>query len=115
MASVRNNRRMVYLNPLAKKDSNWHSEYFWHFQSNFALKNLGDVFILLSLLNFPYGFLYIIDKVIISGNLFLFLLWENELEFNPLSANPLKWPNTLKQFVGKSWRDHFVGLALNYP
>ena len=27
--------------------------------------------------------------------------------FNPLSANPTKWLNTLKQFVGKS---RFVGL-----
>ena len=25
-----------------------------------------------------------------------------QLEFNPLSASPTKWPNTLKQFVGKS-------------
>ena len=24
--------------------------------------------------------------------------------FNPLSANPTKWSNTLKQFVGKSRR-----------
>ena len=38
--------------------------------------------------------------------------------FNPLSANPTKWSNTLKQFVGKlptnclSVFDHFVGLAL---
>ena len=37
---------------------------------------------------------------------------------NPLSANPTKWSNTLKQFVGKlatnclSMFDHFVGLAL---
>ena len=37
--------------------------------------------------------------------------------FNPLSANPTKWSNTLKQFVGKlptnclSVCDHFVGLA----
>ena len=37
---------------------------------------------------------------------------------NPLSANPTKWPNTLKQFVGKlptnclSVFGHFVGLAL---
>ena len=36
----------------------------------------------------------------------------------PLSANPKKWSNTLKQFVGKkptnclSVFDHFVGLAL---
>ena len=35
---------------------------------------------------------------------------------NPLSANPTKWSNTLKQFVGKlptnclSVFDHFVGL-----
>ena len=38
--------------------------------------------------------------------------------FNPLSANPIKWPNTLKQFVGKlptnclSVFGHFVNLAL---
>ena len=38
--------------------------------------------------------------------------------FNPLSANPTKWSNTLKQFVGSlptnclSVFDHFVGLAL---
>ena len=38
--------------------------------------------------------------------------------FNPVSANPTKWSNTLKQFVGKlptnclSVFDHFVGLAL---
>ena len=37
---------------------------------------------------------------------------------NPLSPNPTKWSNTLKQFVGKlatnclSVSDHFVGLAL---
>ena len=37
--------------------------------------------------------------------------------FNPLSANPTKWTNTLKQFVGNlptnclSVFDHFVGSA----
>ena len=37
---------------------------------------------------------------------------------NPFSANPTKWSNTLKQFVGNIPRiawvsfDHFVGLAL---
>ena len=31
---------------------------------------------------------------------------------NPLSANFTKWSNTLKQFIGKSVFDHFVGLAL---
>ena len=40
------------------------------------------------------------------------------LAVNPLSANPTKWSNTLKQFVGKlptnclSVFDHFVILAL---
>ena len=38
--------------------------------------------------------------------------------FNTSSANPTKWSNTVKQFVGKlvtnclSVFDHFVGLAL---
>ena len=37
---------------------------------------------------------------------------------NPLSANPIKWPNTFTQFVGKmptnclSLFGHFVNLAL---
>ena len=40
------------------------------------------------------------------------------IRFNPLSANPTKWSNTLKQFVGNlptnclSVFDHFVKLAL---
>ena len=40
------------------------------------------------------------------------------MEINPLSANPTKWPSTLKQFVAKlptnclSVFDHFVKLAL---
>ena len=34
-------------------------------------------------------------------------------KFNPLSANPTKWSNTLKQFVAfLSVFNHFVGLAL---
>ena len=39
-------------------------------------------------------------------------------QLNALSANPTKWSDTLKQFVGKlptnclSVFDHFVGLAL---
>ena len=41
----------------------------------------------------------------------------NAFRLNPLSADPTKWSNTLKQFVGFCWRiiwvfDHFVGLAL---
>ena len=41
-----------------------------------------------------------------------------EKMFNPLSVNPTKCSNTLKQFVGRfptnclSVFDHFVGLAL---
>ena len=41
-----------------------------------------------------------------------------EVILNLLSANPTKWSNTLKQFVGKlptnclSVFDHFVGLGL---
>ena len=43
------------------------------------------------------------------------MLFEN---VSPLNANPIKWSNTLKQFVGKlstnclSVFDHFEGLAL---
>ena len=42
----------------------------------------------------------------------------NVKKFNPLSVNPTKWSNTLKQFIGwcrqicLSVFDHFVGLAL---
>ena len=41
-------------------------------------------------------------------------------KFNPLGANPTKWSNTLKKFVGKlptkclNVFDHFVGLALKW-
>ena len=40
-----------------------------------------------------------------------------ESDIRPLCANPTKWPNTLKQFVGKlatnclNVFDHFVNLA----
>ena len=40
------------------------------------------------------------------------------VDINPLSANPKKWSNTLKQFVGNlptnclSVFDHFMNLAL---
>ena len=43
---------------------------------------------------------------------------ERRIGFNPLSANPIKWSNTLKQFFGKlptnclSMFDHFMELAL---
>ena len=43
---------------------------------------------------------------------------KDNVMFNPLSANPAKWSNTLKQFVGKlptnclSVFDYFGGLSL---
>ena len=43
---------------------------------------------------------------------------KNPNHVNPLRANPTKWPNTLKQFVGKlptnclSVFGHFINLAL---
>ena len=46
------------------------------------------------------------------------ILFKLLTEFNPLSADPTKWSNILRQFVGKlptnclSVFDHFVGLAL---
>ena len=46
------------------------------------------------------------------------MLKNGQTYFNPLSAKFIKWPNTLKQFVGKlptnclSVFDHIVGLAL---
>ena len=48
----------------------------------------------------------------------LFYRSQTSLNVNTLSANPTKWSNTLKQFIGKlpmnclSVFDHFVGLAL---
>ena len=48
----------------------------------------------------------------------MYRLTLSETKINPLSANPTKWLNTLKQFGGKlptnclSVFDHFVFLAL---
>ena len=33
-------------------------------------------------------------------------------KLNPLSADPTKWSNTLKLFVGNLQFEHFVGLGL---
>ena len=59
------------------------------------------------------------DKIWESSNVkFLGVNIDRGLKFNPLSANPEKWSNTLKQIVGKlpticlSVFDHFSGLAL---
>ena len=56
-----------------------------------------------------------IDKAI---DVILQQLSEDYEDLNPLRTNPTKWPNTLKQFVGKlptnclSVFGHFVNLAL---
>ena len=48
----------------------------------------------------------------------LYTLSISESKLNPLSTNPTKWSNTLKQFVGNLARNclsvfgHFVGLAI---
>ena len=44
-----------------------------------------------------------VGKIIIEWFLNNFLKTKSS-RFNPLSANPTKWSNTLKQFVGKSQR-----------
>ena len=52
------------------------------------------------------------------ANIIETLFLTTHLSLNPLSANPTKWSNTLKQFVGQlptnflSVFDHFVILAL---
>ena len=57
-----------------------------------------------------------LQKVISKVIIYAYFL--RKFYFNPLSANPTKWWNTLKQFVGKlptnclSVFDHFVKLAL---
>ena len=51
-------------------------------------------------------------------HLYQLCMYYQKTFFNPLSANPTKWSNTFKQFVGKlstnclSVFDHFVKLAL---
>ena len=53
-----------------------------------------------------------------SFSIFCYHSCSSRLHINPLSANPTKWSNTLKQLVGNlpanclSVFDHFVGLAL---
>ena len=65
-------------------------------------------------INGSYINLYIKFAELIYKQLCLYI----NLYIDPLSANPTKWSNTLKQFVSKlpmnclSVFDHFVGLAL---
>ena len=59
-----------------------------------------------------------LDDVYKRAIIIIFLLTFILLLVNPLSANPTKWSNTLKQFVDSltvnclSVFDHFVGLAI---
>ena len=72
----------------------------------------------LAVVNFHFRFfILIIFKTIF--NLLAFLVISQSLSedftrnINPLSANPTKWSNTLKQFVGSvSVFDHFARLTL---
>ena len=60
------------------------------------------------------------EQIEMKFNIILSAYWEKTMvsPLNPLSANPTKWPNALKQFVGKlptnclSVFGHFVNLAL---
>ena len=70
---------------------------------------------------FLINFIHPLQILILPANLFhdFFLLnYIFTTLVNPLRANPIKWSNTLKQFVGKlptnylSVFDHFVELAL---
>ena len=38
--------------------------------------------------------------------------WKNHILFNPFSANPTKWSNTLTQFIGCCWRIVWVCLTI---
>ena len=59
-----------------------------------------------------------ICSILRSSKIFEIYIADSQPSFNPLSANPTKWPNTLRQFVGKlptnylSVFGHSVNLAL---
>ena len=58
------------------------------------------------------------DNIVLSSIMSQGVFTQFSICLNPLSTNPTKWPNTLKQFVGKlptnclSVFDHFVKLTL---
>ena len=59
-------------------------------------------------------------SVILTGHLFEKPMFFHLQRINPLSTNPTKWPNTLKQFVGKlptnclGVFNYFLGSALKW-
>ena len=85
-------------------------QWFWSY-GPLALTGLRGA---CGLLSFS-GTLLVVSILDIVYDYHLRLLFQSWRGYVPkvLSANPTKWPNTLKQFVGKSHtNDHFVGLAL---
>ena len=77
----------------------------------------------MTLEKFPSTELHSLQSCVISTVKFhhppLSVLTSKQLLLNSLRANPTKWSNTLKKFVGKfmtnclSVFEHFMGLALN--
>ena len=59
-----------------------------------------------------------LKKFSITSHMDWEIIWRTIRDINSLSANPTKWSNTLKKFVGNSPTnglsvcDHFGGLAL---
>ena len=92
------------------------------FKKTFFTEHLQTMVFVFCNLRFYISLFYYINVIIfhfdqtadISQQVYDF---KNNLAINPLSANPTKWSNTLKQFVGKlptncfSVFDHCVGLA----
>ena len=93
--------------------------FFFHYSLSADFSRCCSVFIIDSELDFACW-----KDILLMGSFssksFAYVLMNEWLsaKFNSLSANPTKWPNTLKQFVGKlpanclSVFGHFVKLAL---
>ena len=103
------------------------STWFWFSRSSWVLSFMYLKMVLLLLLLLPSNMCIILAYFFSSW--FFFFNWCSisierlihfleGLVFNPLSVNPTKWSNTLKQFFGNiptnclSVLDYFVGLAL---
>ena len=82
---------------------------------NFIKKRLQHRCFLVNIANFLRTVFFVEN---LRWLLLVLCIFNLHVFLNPLSANPTKWANTLKQFAGKlptnclSMFDHFVGLAL---
>ena len=82
---------------------------------NFIKKRLQHRCFLVNIANFLRTVFFVEN---LRWLLLVLCIFNLRVFLNPLSANPTKWANTLKQFAGKlptnclSTFDHFVGLAL---